>query len=136
MSDRDRRRAAAERHEAERSRILAITRPTPVRLHHAPRWVSQLVRRYLGGKSKGSPLWEIDSAIIGPTLFDHWGSTDGGRVLVSEPYASNGHVNKASQFALALGILWRFSPVSEWNPPLTVRFSFWRPGDEPPKFSQ
>lgn len=118
--------AAYERRIEEFRKLM---RPTPVRLHHEPRWLTSLVRKRLKacGRScrAGWSIWNmVTAAGIDTDWLDHWGSTDGGKAFVSEPYLNPSMVFNASVFAEWCGLYLRISAVSEWNPPSTIRLEF------------
>jgi hypothetical protein len=66
----------------------------------------------------------VTAAGIDTDWLDHWGSTEGGKVFVSEPYLSPSMVLGASRFAEFCGLYFTIEAVSEWNPPSTIRLSF------------
>ena len=109
--------ASKQRAQIEAARELL--KPTPVRLHHTPRWARREFKLY-GTK---------------PSWCDHWGSTklpDGRVAFVSEPYdISPGTLCEIDAIAKRHGWTWWLEALSWWYPGHTFRIVIVRPG--PPK---
>lgn len=122
---------AAAKRQRRIEAIRAITKPSPVRLHHEPRWLLKLARDRLRAMKRhipsGSKLWMLCHTLgIDPHFMDHWGTTDNGETFVCEPYLSHRDLIAAIAFADMLRLDLDVSAVSEWNPPSTIRLSFTR----------
>lgn len=57
-----------------------------------------------------------DEMSVNTLLLDHWGSIEGGRTLVTEPYMHSSIWEAAEKFAEASGLSMEFIDDSTWNP--------------------
>jgi hypothetical protein len=136
-----------QRRLIEETRRLLNTEP--VRLRHVPGWLARNIRPHLkncsvarrSGNSAGAIFRDFlglrQEPCVSPgcwchvvfgtraafdCLFDHWGTSRGGTVFVSEPY---GPVHRnAELFAELLGLTLRVNPNSHWYPGSTFRFEW------------
>jgi len=127
----------------------ALLRPTPVNLHHIPRWFLQALRPFrkrFGGRLE-SPFQGFENmrnalggGQLGNAWLDHFGSTKlvrrhAGReritdetVFVSEPYGlTPGGTLALAELTRLTGIRWSVESNSWWYPGHTIRIVF-----EPP----
>lgn len=111
----------------------ARLQPSPVRLHHVPRWARPGWRRAVRAYSL--------PAGASFRLLDHWGSTvrvadDGERYtdLVSEPYAASCAAVDPAQlgaFDRVFGVVGEVSDNSWWYPGHTIRITWREPARAP-----
>lgn len=118
-------------YEARADELRRLMNPSPVRLHHEPRWLKSMIRDAMRGKNTRIPscasVWDMCIRLgINPHFLDHWGSAEKGTVFISEPYLSHYMIHSAAAFASAVGLQLDVSAVSEWNPPRTIRLTFRR----------
>lgn len=57
-----------------------------------------------------------DDVLVGDRILDHWGSIEGGKTLVTEPYMHSSIWEAAEKFAEASGLSMEFIDNSTWNP--------------------
>lgn len=104
-------------------------KPTPVRLHHMPRWMKRLVAEGLGCNQHEAESY-LRSFVDGTCgAMDHWGSTkmDGEEVFVFEPYATleMGH-DLAAKVMSRIKCIAGVENLSWWYPFHTIRIIFKR----------
>lgn len=119
-----------------------ILKPTPVRLHHVPRWLAKRLRVYQrtwgGRKSPTSGHGLLDEArrklAIPGHWLDHAGSTKigGVEVFVSEPYGFTPDMARGlDQLSKDTGLEWWVESNSWWYPGHTVRIVICDPNSRP-----
>ena len=111
-----------------------MTAPTPVKLHHVPKWLRQRIGQRIGrGVDLHEAIQRTASDIAGGYWLDHWGSTgDVELAFVSEPYGlSTSGLQGVLRFADTLGLKVHIQSASEWNPSGgTIRVVFTPSGQE------
>lgn len=121
--------AAAKQQEFFR-RARELLKPSEVRLNHVPNWFRlRLLKafKHPWGNTGGDAILShaVDVHFRDPYWLDHWGSTDNGKVFVSEPYnLSPENVAELDSFAKKLGVQWYISACSWWFPGQTIRVAF------------
>jgi hypothetical protein len=113
--------------------------PTPVRLHHVPKWFAVQARQLARKIGCRLPYeWTDDSihalarrfATCEETWMDHYGSTTihGRMAFVAEPYPVSAEtIGKIAELARQLGLECFVSANSWWYPGWTIRIGFWKP---------
>ena len=114
----------------------SLLKPTPVELHHIPRWFAKRLRTAMGKHYRWDfPLDDLLQRVeneCGSAVhwWDHWGSTtlpNGRRAVVTEPYLSIGDVKKAIVFAQLIVCDVEIYSNSWWYPGQTTRIAFTEP---------
>ena len=121
-------------------RARELLKPSPVRLHHVPGWLTKRIKQRLGRLPgchyADDRLREVASMAAGSVMcdswLDHWGSTThrGRKAFVTEPYADRSHIEAALRFADLLGLQVEFAANSWWYPGSTLRIAFYLPDEE------
>jgi hypothetical protein len=114
------------------AKARALLLPSPVRLHHAPRWFASAVRKLMPSDLWGrTSSWSaIDNLRNSNELhwLDHWGSTtlaDGRIAFISEPYDITPEaIAWLAEIAMRAGCEFWVSPNSWWYPGATIRLIF------------
>jgi len=123
-----------------------LLRPSPVRLHHVPRWFARKLRplkgqlhprsaRYLSGNSlfdEAACYIEYDGK-FGNNWLDHWGTTvsHGRPCFVSEPYhVTSSAMTNLDRICELTGLRWYLDPNSWWYPGWTQRIAIYDPSSE------
>ena len=126
----ERQREADWRERLDRAR--EILQPTEVNLHHVPNWFRRRLLRVFGCRDRSTRGFDVlqHAATVHfgfpANWLDNWGSTDGSRVFVSEPYqVSPRVVALLDSFAKRLGIKWHIDANSWWNPGSTIRLALY-----------
>lgn len=127
--------ASKQEQTIEKARL--ILKPSPVRLHHMPRWFIAGVRRSHGRLLYNSAITTLENGPYCRTThwLDHWGSTDyhGKQCFVSEPYNLSAEAIKAiSDFCRDAGFCWEILSNSWWYPGSTLRLLIYRREDGKP----
>ena len=109
-----------------------ILQPTTVNLCHVPNWLRLRLLKEFGCRDRSTSGFDVlqhasNIHFCFPSdWLDHWGSTEGGRVFVSEPYQVMPRVVALlDSFAKRLGIVWHIDANSWWNPGSTIRLAFY-----------
>lgn len=107
-----------------------LLQPSEVDIAHVPNWFRlRLMKAFKNPWRMTSGQAMLHHAVdvhfkYGDWL-DHWGSTEGGKVFVSEPYQLlAGEVAELDSFATKLGVKWYISACSWWYPGQTIRVAF------------
>lgn len=132
---------ASKQSDADReiAKRRAIFQPTPVNLHHIPRWFAQCLKPYRHRHDTTLEAFERMRRAVGDSWLDHWGSTKivrrSGQQLseetyfVSEPYGlSPQGVRALAELERVTGIRWSVEANSWWYPGRTLRIVI-----EPPR---
>jgi hypothetical protein len=125
--------ARQQRRHIEAARDLL--KPSPVRLHHVPRWLIQRIRKHIGTVPMCHSGFDVVHQAACDTgsdsWLDHFGSTtiNGRPAFVSEPYLGSRGIVDAMRFAERLMLEFDFSPNSWWYPGQTTRLIFQEPAE-------
>ena len=121
-----------------------LLKPSPVRLHHMPRWFVTALKPIREERRRGRLGSYVQDDLLafvgsGEHWLDHWGSTKApvrrlGRegelreYFVSEPYGFTAETAAGlNRLAEATGLVWSIESNSWWYPGATVRIVFEKP---------
>lgn len=119
--------SAASKQQEFIEKMRALAKPSPVRLHHEPRWLLKRIHKSCGRSMR---VWEYAHSERFGFFLDHWGTVDDGKVFVSEPYPTARMIAAADAFSESLGLQIYIRANSHWNPGSTIRLEFRVPPHE------